>query len=105
MIRSRRKLVLALLLVVLILLWFLGNSYRSLQDFTLTTSTGTCTAEYIEIPEAWLPTIKKHKRVAVQQRTHVGTAHQQSKAENYEPITAAEKQSITARHRVSSVYA
>ena len=94
-----------MLLVVLILLWFLGNSYRSLQDFTLTTSTGTCTAEYIEIPEAWLPTIKKHKRVALQQRTHVGTAHQQSKAENYEPITAAEKQSVTARHRVSSVYA
>ena len=30
----------------------------------------------------------------------MGTAHQQSKEENYEPITAAEKQSITAKHRV-----
>ena len=42
-----------------------------------------------------MATIKKHTRGTVQQRTHVGTAHQQSKEENYEPITAAEKQSIT----------
>ena len=42
-----------------------------------------------------MATIKKHTRGTVQQRTHVRTAHQQSKEENYEPITAAEKQSIT----------
>ena len=41
----------------------------------------------------------------IQQRTHVGAAHQKSKEENYEPITAAEKKSITAEHRVSLVYA
>ena len=54
----------------------------------------------IEVPEAWMPTIKQHnnKRV-VRQRTAEGTNQGNSRDRN-EPIRAVEKQLITAEHHV-----
>ena len=53
----------------------------------------------IEIPEVWMPTIKKHNnRRAVQERTAEGTIHRNSEDRNA-PITAVENQPITAKHR------
>ena len=53
----------------------------------------------IEIPEAWMPTIKKHtKWRTVRQRTAEGTIHQNSENRNA-PITAVENQAIKAEHR------
>ena len=50
----------------------------------------------IEIPEAWMPTIKKHyNRRTVRQPTAEGTTHQNNKDRNA-PITAAESKPITA---------
>ena len=44
----------------------------------------------IEIPEAWMPTIKKHNhRRTVRQQSAEGTTHQNSEDQNT-PITAAE---------------
>ena len=44
----------------------------------------------IEIPEVWMPTIKKHNhRRTVRQRTAEGTTHQNSEDQNT-PITASE---------------
>ena len=52
----------------------------------------------IEIPEVWMPTIKKHNnRRTVRQRTAEGTTHRNSEDRNA-PITAAENQQITAEH-------
>ena len=40
----------------------------------------------IEIPEAWMPTIKKHNRKTVQQRTTEGTtSRQNSEDRNHSP--------------------
>ncbi|KAL9972272.1 hypothetical protein ACROYT_G018555 [Oculina patagonica] len=53
----------------------------------------------IEIPEAWMPTIKKHNTRTERQRTPEGTtAHQNSENRNA-PITAVENQPITAQQR------
>ena len=52
----------------------------------------------IEIPEAWMPTIKKHNnRRTVRQRTAEATAHRNSE-DRIAPITAAENQPITEEH-------
>ena len=52
----------------------------------------------IEIPEAWLPTIKKHNnRRAAKKRTAERTTHQNSEDRNA-PITAVENQPTTAEH-------
>ena len=52
----------------------------------------------IEIPEAWMPTIKKHNNSrTVRQQTAEGTTHRNSEDRNA-PITSAEKQPITAEH-------
>ena len=42
----------------------------------------------IEIPEAWMPTIKKHNRRTVQQRTTEGTTSRQNSEDRNAPITA-----------------
>ena len=53
----------------------------------------------IEIPEAWMPTVKKHNsRRAVLQQTAEVTNHRNSEDRNA-PITAVENQPITAEHR------
>ena len=52
----------------------------------------------IEILEAWMPTIKKHKnRRTVRQRTAKETTHRNTEDRNA-PTTAAENQPITAEH-------
>ena len=52
----------------------------------------------IEIPEAWMPTVKKHNnRRTVRQRTAEGTTHRNSEDQNA-PITAAKNQPIIAEH-------
>ena len=52
----------------------------------------------IEIPEAWMPTIKKHNnRRTVRQRPAEGTTHRNNKDRNA-PIAAAENQPITAEN-------
>ena len=52
----------------------------------------------IEIPEAWMATIKKHNnRRTVRQRTAEGTTHRNSEERN-PPITSAENQTITSEH-------
>ena len=52
----------------------------------------------IGIPEAWMPTNKKHNnRRTVRQRAAEGTTHRNSEDQNA-PITAAENQPITAEH-------
>ena len=53
----------------------------------------------IEIPEAWMPTIKKHNnRRAVRQRTAEGANHWVNSKDRNAPIRAVEKQPITAEH-------
>ena len=53
----------------------------------------------IEIPEAWMPTIKKHnKRRAVRQQTAEGTNQRVNSKDRNAPIRAVEKQPITAEH-------
>ena len=53
----------------------------------------------IEIPEAWMPTIKKHNnRRAVWQRTAEGANPWVNSKDRNAPIRAAEKQLITAEH-------
>ena len=54
----------------------------------------------IEIPEAWMPMIKKHNnRRAVQQQTAEGANHWMHQSEDQNaPIRAVEKQLITAEH-------
>ena len=42
----------------------------------------------IEIPAAWMPTIKKHNRKTVQQRTTEGTTFRQNSEDRNAPITA-----------------
>ena len=50
----------------------------------------------IEIPESWLPTMKKHKnRKAVRQQTAEGRSHRNCKDRD-SPITAVENQPIRA---------
>ena len=51
----------------------------------------------IEIPEAWMPTIKKHNRITVRQRTAEETIHRNNDNCSV-PITAVENQPITAEH-------
>ena len=52
----------------------------------------------IEIPEAWMPTIKKHKNSrTVQQWTAEGTTHRNSE-DRTAPFTASKNQPITAKH-------
>ena len=52
----------------------------------------------IEIPEAWMPTIKKHKnRRATKNRATEGAANRNSEDRNAR-ITAVESQPITAEH-------
>ena len=51
----------------------------------------------IEIPEAWMPTIKKHMR-AVRQRTAEGANHWVNSKDRNAPIRAVEKQLITAKN-------
>ena len=51
----------------------------------------------IEIPEAWMPTIKKHNRRATKKRAAEGAANRNSEDRNA-PITAVENQPITAEH-------
>ena len=53
----------------------------------------------IEIPEAWMPTIKKHNRRTVRQRTAEGTTEHQNSEDRNAPITAVENQPITAQQR------
>ena len=56
----------------------------------------------IEIPEAWMPTIKKHNnRRAVWQRTAEGASHLMYSKDRNAPIRAVEKQLITAEHHAS----
>ena len=51
-----------------------------------------------EIPEAWMPTIKKHNNMrAAKKRTNERTTHRNSEDRNA-PITAVENQPITAEH-------
>ena len=45
----------------------------------------------IEIPEAWMPTIKKHNRKTVQQRTTEGTTSRQNSEDRNPPITAHQR--------------
>ena len=45
----------------------------------------------IEIPEAWMPTIKKHNRKTVQQRTTEGTTSRQNSEDRNAPITAHQR--------------
>ena len=45
----------------------------------------------IEIPEAWMPTIKKHNRKTVQQRTTEGTTSRQHSEDRNAPITAHQR--------------
>ena len=45
----------------------------------------------IEIPEAWMPTIKKHNRKTVQQRTTEGTTSCQNSEDRNAPITAHQR--------------
>ena len=53
----------------------------------------------IEIPEAWIPTIKKYNnKRAVRQRTAEGANHWVNSKDWNAPIRAAEKQPITAEH-------
>ena len=55
----------------------------------------------IEIPKAWMPTVKKHNnRRTVRQRTAERTNHRNSEDRNA-PITAVENQPITAERRAS----
>ena len=51
----------------------------------------------IEIPEAWMPTIKKHNRRTTKKRAAEGAANRNSEDRNA-PITAVENQPITAEH-------
>ena len=52
-----------------------------------------------EIPEAWMPTIKKHSnRRAVRQWTAEGANHWVNSKDRNAPIRAVEKQLITAEH-------
>ncbi|KAL9964393.1 hypothetical protein ACROYT_G028028 [Oculina patagonica] len=54
----------------------------------------------IEIPEAWLPTIKKHNtRRTERQRTAEGTTGHRNSEDRNAPITAVENQPITAQQR------
>ena len=54
----------------------------------------------IEIPEAWMPTIKKHNnRRTVRQRTAARTTEHRNSEDRNAPITAVENQSITAQQR------
>ncbi|KAL9987704.1 hypothetical protein ACROYT_G002051 [Oculina patagonica] len=54
----------------------------------------------IEIPEAWMPTIKKHNnRKTVRQRTAEGTTGHRNSDDRNAPITAVENQPITAQQR------
>ncbi|KAL9967140.1 hypothetical protein ACROYT_G025312 [Oculina patagonica] len=54
----------------------------------------------IEIPEAWMPTIKKHNnRRTVRQRTAEGTTGHKNSEDRNAPITAVENQPITAQQR------
>ena len=56
----------------------------------------------IEIPEAWIPTIKKHNnRRAVRQRTAEGANHWVNSKDRNAPIRAAEK---TTNHSRASYY-
>ena len=41
----------------------------------------------IEVPEAWMPTIKKHNRRTVQQRTTEGTTSRRNSEGHIAPIT------------------
>ena len=53
----------------------------------------------MEIPEAWMPTIKKrNNRRAVRQRTAEGANHWVNSKDRNAPIRAVEKQLITAEH-------
>ena len=53
----------------------------------------------IEIPETWMPTIKKHNnRRAVRQRTAEGANHWVNSKDRNAPIRAVEKQLITAEN-------
>ena len=42
----------------------------------------------IEVPEAWMPTIKKHNKRVVQQRTAEGATSRQNSWDRNTPITA-----------------
>ena len=54
----------------------------------------------IEIPEAWMTTIKKHNnRRTVRQRTAEGTTEHRNSEDRNAPITAVENQPITAQQR------
>ena len=54
----------------------------------------------IEIPEARIPTIKKHhNRRAVRQRTAERANHRVNNTDRNAPIRAVEKQLITAEHQ------
>ena len=54
----------------------------------------------IEIPEAWMPTIKKHNnRRTVRQRTAARTTEHRNSEDRNAPITAVENQPITAQQR------
>ncbi|KAL9963887.1 hypothetical protein ACROYT_G027441 [Oculina patagonica] len=54
----------------------------------------------IEIPEAWMPTIKKHNnRRTVRQRTAEGTTGHKNSEDRNAPITSVENQPITAQKR------
>jgi len=51
----------------------------------------------IEIPEAWLPTIKKHNNRRAAKKRIAERTHRNSEDRNA-PITAAENQPTTAEH-------
>ncbi|KAL9983560.1 hypothetical protein ACROYT_G005752 [Oculina patagonica] len=54
----------------------------------------------IEIPEAWMPKIKKHNtRRTERQRTPEGTTAHRNREDRNAPITAVENQPITAQQR------
>ena len=58
----------------------------------------------IEIPEAWMPTIKKHNnRRAVRQRTAEGANHWVNSKVRNAQIRAVEKQVITAEHHAYKI--